>query len=74
MTTTEGDAVTTLTLVLDYPAMGHPEKHPQRRHRDDCPHPYKEPPLGPPIWRQATDAEMRSVPPCQDCLRKDNPA
>ena len=65
---------TTLTLVLDYEAMGRPGKLPQRRHRADCPHPYQKPPLGPPQWRKATVAEMRSVPPCQDCLRKEQPS
>jgi hypothetical protein len=65
--------VTTLTLVLDYAAMGKPEKRPQRRHRDDCPHPYQEPPHGPPIWRNATAAEMQSLPPCRDCLAKETP-
>ena len=63
--------MTTLTLVLDYARMGHPEKRPRRRHRADCDHPYHHPPAGPPIWRAATAAEMRTVPPCKDCERRE---
>ena len=62
---------TTLTLVHDYEAMGRPGKLPQRRHRADGPHPYQEPPLGPPQWRKATAAEMQvgAAVPTTACAR-----
>jgi hypothetical protein len=63
--------MTTLKYVLDYEAMGKGHKKPARRHRQDCPHPFPEPSLGPAVWRLATTQEMQTVPPCADCLARE---
>ena len=53
-------------FVLDYPAMGRPDDVPRRLHRTDCWHPATDS-----VWREATDHELATLPPCEDCLAVD---
>lgn len=52
---------TTLTWVLVNPT------NPPMLHRRDCKHPHADA-----SWRQALDWELRVLPRCKDCLRKDD--
>lgn len=56
----------TLIYVLDYDSIGRPGVMPKRLHRTDCSHP-----LPHAIWRKATNAELKTVPPCKDCQNRE---
>jgi hypothetical protein len=56
----------TLIYVLDYDSMGRTGVTPKRLHRTDCSHP-----LPHAIWRNATQAELKTVPPCKDCQNRE---
>ena len=55
----------TLTLVIDYEAMGR-RTRPRKLHRNDCPHPYPQTP-----YRAATADELRDIEECRDCANRE---
>jgi hypothetical protein len=56
----------TLRYVPNFAAMGETHRRPEYIHREDCPHYTR-----PVEWKEASAAEMESLPRCQTCERKD---
>jgi hypothetical protein len=57
--------VSGVRYVIDYAAMGRPGQA-RMLHRTDCPHPKSDV-----QYKAATPEQLRELPECSDCLRRD---